>query len=257
MALALGDGTAGAPLSVVIPTLDAGAALPDTLGALASGRHLVREIIVADGGSCDDTIAAAQRGGAQVIAAPRGRGTQLATGAASAAGEWLLFLHADTRLGDGWERAVETFIAGAGDAARAGYFRYRLDDTAAAARVLEAAVAWRCRVLALPYGDQGLLDRAPALSRGRRLPASAADGGRRSRAPAGAGAARLSRCRGRDFGGTLSPRRLCAARAAQCRVPCALPCRRAAPRHSATLWLSACGSGVMSSSFCARRNSAG
>ncbi len=40
---------------------------------------------------------------------------------------------------------------------RAGYFDFALDDTASAARRLERIVAWRCRVLALPYGDQGLL----------------------------------------------------------------------------------------------------
>jgi hypothetical protein len=40
---------------------------------------------------------------------------------------------------------------------RAAYFRYALDDDAPAARRLERVVAWRCRRLGLPYGDQGLL----------------------------------------------------------------------------------------------------
>src|SRR5262249_27472459 len=39
----------------------------------------------------------------------------------------------------------------------AGYFRFTLDDPGAAAHRLERRVAWRCRVLGLPYGDQGLL----------------------------------------------------------------------------------------------------
>jgi rSAM/selenodomain-associated transferase 2 len=143
-------------LSVVIPTLEAGAWLPQALAALVPGHRLLREIIVADGGSGDGTCAVAARGGARVIAAPRGRGTQLAAGAAASAGAWLLFLHADTRLGPGWERAAGAFIAAPGSAARAAYFRYRLDDRGAAPRLLEAAVAWRCR-LGLPYGDQGLL----------------------------------------------------------------------------------------------------
>jgi hypothetical protein len=40
---------------------------------------------------------------------------------------------------------------------RAGYFRFTLDSVDPRARQLERWVAWRCRILALPYGDQGLL----------------------------------------------------------------------------------------------------
>lgn len=151
------------PLSVIIPTLDAAAALPPTLAALAEGREqgLIREILVADGGSHDATVALAERRGARAVAAPRGRGAQLAAGGAAAAGAWLLFLHADTRLAPGWAAAVAAFIGANGNAERAGYLRFRLDDASAAARRVEAVVAWRCRVLALPYGDQGLLIAAP------------------------------------------------------------------------------------------------
>jgi rSAM/selenodomain-associated transferase 2 len=154
---------AAPPLSIVIPTLDAAAALPATLGALAEGREhgLVREILIADGGSADTTAALAQKAGARVVAAPRGRGAQLAGGGAAAAGAWLLFLHADTRLAPGWAASVAAFIGAAGNAGRAGYLRFRLDDAGAAARRVEAVVAWRCRLLALPYGDQGLLIAAP------------------------------------------------------------------------------------------------
>src|SRR5215470_16696322 len=147
------------PLSIIIPALDAAASLPETLAALGEGRErgLVREVLVVDGGSRDGTTALARATGGRVIEAPRGRGNQLVCGAAAATGDWLLFLHADTRLGPGWAEAVGEFIAVAGNARRAGYLRYRLDDPAAAARRLEAFVAWRCRLLALPYGDQGLL----------------------------------------------------------------------------------------------------
>jgi rSAM/selenodomain-associated transferase 2 len=151
------------PLSIIIPTLDAAAALPAALAALAEGheRGLIREVLVADGGSQDATAALAEERGARVIAAPRGRGAQLAVGGAAAAGAWLLFLHADTRLGPGWAAAVAAFIGDAGNDRRAGYLRFRLDDAAPAARRVEAVVAWRCRRLALPYGDQGLLIAAP------------------------------------------------------------------------------------------------
>jgi rSAM/selenodomain-associated transferase 2 len=148
-------------LSVVIPTLDSFVSLGRTLDALAEDAGLARDIIVADGGSRDDTVALAARRGARVVAAAGGRGAQLAAGAAAAAQPWLLFLHADTRLAPGWTRAVKRFAANPENAARAAVFRFALDDEAPAARRLEAVVAWRCRALGLPYGDQGLLIARP------------------------------------------------------------------------------------------------
>jgi rSAM/selenodomain-associated transferase 2 len=139
-------------LAVVIPTLNAAATLPATLDSLGGGP---REVIVVDGGSDDGTAERAAERGCRVVSAPRGRGGQLAAGVAAAASPWLLLLHADTRLGAGWKAAVAAHIAAGPE--RAGYFRLRLDDSSPAARRLERAVAWRCRVLALPYGDQGLL----------------------------------------------------------------------------------------------------
>jgi rSAM/selenodomain-associated transferase 2 len=156
----------GVVLSIVIPTLDAAAHLPGCLEALEAGRRTARdlavvppdiELVVVDGGSTDDTVAIAGRVGARVIAAPCGRGAQLAAGARAANGDWLLFLHADTRLAQGWLAAVAGFVNNPANPARAAAFRFALDDAGRAARLIEAAVAWRCRALALPYGDQGLL----------------------------------------------------------------------------------------------------
>jgi rSAM/selenodomain-associated transferase 2 len=143
-------------ISAVIPTLNAAGTLPETLAALRRSA-IVREIIVADGGSSDDTVALARSVDARVVAAARGRGSQLAAGAAAAAGGWLLILHADCRPEPGWESAVDAFVTAPEAEGRAGYFDLALDDPAPAARRLEHIVAWRCRVLALPYGDQGLL----------------------------------------------------------------------------------------------------
>jgi rSAM/selenodomain-associated transferase 2 len=142
-------------LSVVVPTLNEAANIRGALAPLAS--DLVREAIVADGGSIDGTIALAEAAGARVVHAPRGRGSQLAAGALGASGGWMLFLHADCRLAPDWEEAVCAFIAAPDAAGRAGYFTLLLDDGAPPARRLERLVRWRCRVLALPYGDQGLL----------------------------------------------------------------------------------------------------
>lgn len=112
---------------------------------------------MADGGSADDTPSIAKAAGALVVNAPRGRGSQLRAGAGAATGDWLLFLHADCRLGTGWEEAVRAFVAAPEAAGRAGYFAFALDDPGPAARRLERIVRWRCSLLALPYGDQGLL----------------------------------------------------------------------------------------------------
>lgn len=143
-------------ISAVIPTLNAAGTLSATLDTLC-GSAMVREIIIADGRSSDETLACAGSAGARVVAAPRGRGVQLAAGAAAASGDWLLFLHADCRPEPGWESAVDAFLAAPEAESRAGYFDLALDDPAPVARRLERMVAWRCRVLALPYGDQGLL----------------------------------------------------------------------------------------------------
>ena len=151
-----GEGWDEGPLSVAIPTLNAAETLPETLGALHRSP-IVGEVIVADGGSVDATVSVAEAAGARVIIAQRGRGAQLALAAGAASGNWLLFLHADCRFEAGWETAVGAFLAAPGAAGRAGYFEFALDDPARAARRLERLVAWRCRALALPYGDQGLL----------------------------------------------------------------------------------------------------
>ena len=140
-------------LTVIIPALNAARSLPATLAGLGG----VPDIVVVDGGSGDDTAEIAARHGARVIAAPRGRGAQLAAGVAATQHAWLLLVHADTRFGGDWEAAVRNHIAAFPD--RAGYCRFALDCSDPRARRLERLVAWRCRVFALPYGDQGLLIR--------------------------------------------------------------------------------------------------
>jgi rSAM/selenodomain-associated transferase 2 len=85
-------------LSIIVPALDEGAQLAETLARLTLFRTRGAEVIVADGGSHDDTAKHALPLADRVITAPRGRGAQMNAGAAIASGDILLFLHADTRL---------------------------------------------------------------------------------------------------------------------------------------------------------------
>lgn len=144
-------------IDIVIPTLNAGSTLGRTLAAGPDHPDLRFSTTISDGGSEDETVAIARRAGASVVTAPAGRGGQLATGAAAGDAPWLLFFHADTRLDVGAGDVISRFVSSTDHADRAGYFRLRFDTAEPAARHVERLTAWRCRVLALPYGDQGLL----------------------------------------------------------------------------------------------------
>jgi rSAM/selenodomain-associated transferase 2 len=150
-------GHEGSMISVVIPVLNVQATLGTTLAALvpAAVDGLVKELILVDGGSSDATLEIAEDAGARVIHAEKGRGVQLAAGCAAARSPWLMVLHADTRLARDWAQPVLDHLDGPDDCA--GYFRFALDDRGWKPRLWEAGVALRCRILGLPYGDQGLL----------------------------------------------------------------------------------------------------
>ncbi len=155
-------------VSVIIPTLNAAPALGRTLAALvpAAVDGLVRELIIVDGGSGDATARIADEAGAELIVTEPCRGGQLAAGADLAKGQWLLFLHADTVLEPGFIEEIRTFCRRtAPDAPCAAVFRFALDDDRFAARLMEMGVAFRTRILGLPYGDQGLLISARAYHR--------------------------------------------------------------------------------------------
>ena len=146
-----------APLSIIIPTLNAAKDLPLCLESLMPGLEdgLIREVIIADGGSADATARIADATGAGIVTGAKGRGAQLAAGAKAARGEWLLFLHADTALSRDWTERVGEHLDKRPGMAAAFTLKYRSD--ARAARWLEARANRRARWLGLPYGDQGLL----------------------------------------------------------------------------------------------------
>jgi rSAM/selenodomain-associated transferase 2 len=139
-------------ISVVIPALGVGEALRPTLDSV---KGCVDDLVVSDGRSSDHTAAYAKQSGATVVVGERGRGQQLRRGAEIATGDWLLFLHADTVLEEGWIEEARQFMAKNGE--KSAVFSFALDDPNPWARMIEKGVALRCRLLALPYGDQGLL----------------------------------------------------------------------------------------------------
>ena len=115
-----------APISIIIPTLNAEEALTPCLEALMEGLEagLVRELIVVDADSQDATGAVAQAWGANVMTAAPSRGGQLRAGCEAAKGDWLLVLHADTCLATGWAEVARRHMK---ESDRAGYFRLRFD----------------------------------------------------------------------------------------------------------------------------------
>lgn len=144
-----------APLSIVIPTLNAAAELPGTLACLIEGldNGLVRELVVSDGGSTDATPRIANETGAALIVGEPGRGGQLGRGGEVANGDWLLFLHADTHLSEGWSGVVLDHIQ---SSKKAGYFRLKFRATGFLPTLFAKGANIRSR-MGLPFGDQALL----------------------------------------------------------------------------------------------------
>lgn len=148
-----------APISIVIPTLNAADRLPACLGSLSEGLQagLIRELVISDGGSSDGTLSIAQQAGARVVTGAPSRGAQIQRGVQAAGGDWLLVLHADTRLAEGWAEAALPALSTPG----AYHFRLAFDAVGVMPAVVAGWANLRARLFHLPYGDQGLLiDRA-------------------------------------------------------------------------------------------------
>ena len=143
-----------AALGIVIPALDEADTLPDLLRDL-SQLALRHEVLVVDGGSRDDTVHAARRGGARVMKSRTGRARQMNAGARLLRSPWLLILHADSRLDRNALRAVERHIRT--DRSDAACLRLAIAHPHTFYRLIEAGQRIRSRRAGLVYGDQGLL----------------------------------------------------------------------------------------------------
>ena len=142
-------------ISIIIPTINEANNLPLLLSDLSSIQK-EGEIIIVDCGSEDKTIDIANIYGAKVIISKeRNRGLQLDIGAKNSKGEWLIFLHADTRLTHDWFKKINSFLKGNKNIIY--YFEFKINHKKIIYRVLEILVNIRSKFFKQPYGDQGLI----------------------------------------------------------------------------------------------------
>jgi len=142
-------------ISIIIPTINEANNLPLLLSDL-SVIQKEGEIIIVDCGSEDKTIDVANIYGAKVYKSKeRNRGLQLDIGAKNSKGDWLIFLHADTRLSNEWFRKVNSVFKE--DKNYIYYFKFKINHKKMIYRVLEILVNIRSKIFKQPYGDQGLI----------------------------------------------------------------------------------------------------
>ena len=138
-------------LSFVIPVLNEEGCIGPLLALLQRDFPGAQRIVV-DGGSADGTVAAAMPGATQLLLGAAGRAVQMNLGARAASGDYLLFLHADSRpcfVAPQLERVFR-------EAPEWGFFPLRLDGSRAVFRLLEQAISVRSRYSGIGTGDQML-----------------------------------------------------------------------------------------------------
>ena len=156
-------------ISVVIPVFNEAAHIERCLSAIPVGVP-VCEVIVADGGSTDETVGLARAKGARVIHSEKGRGIQIAAAAQAAKGDVLLILHADSMLRAGAAEQIIRALSAAPDAA-GGCFGMAFEGGGIATRWIASLNNLRAMVTGIAFGDQAQFVRAEALRRIGGVPA--------------------------------------------------------------------------------------
>lgn len=157
-------------LSVIVPTLNEAERIAGLLQDLQSLRSLGHEILLADGGSRDDTVARAEPLVDRVVMSASGRARQMNAAAAVARGQILWFLHADSRVP---ANAAELISAACGSAERWGRFDVRLSGQAWPFRIIERLMNLRSCLSGIATGDQGIFVRREAFDAASGYPAIA------------------------------------------------------------------------------------
>ena len=147
-------------LSIIVPMLNEAAGIETTLRLLAPLRARGAEVIVADGGSTDASVALASALADAVVHAPRGRAVQMNAGAAAARGEVLLFLHADTLLPADADARVLQGLDGGQHAW--GRFDVEISGRSPMLPVIAAMMNLRSRLSGIATGDQAIFVRRAA-----------------------------------------------------------------------------------------------
>ncbi|MDZ4337917.1 MAG: TIGR04283 family arsenosugar biosynthesis glycosyltransferase [Pseudomonas sp.] len=140
-------------LSVVIPVRNEAQALPGLLDDLTDLRAIGAELILVDGGSSDGTCGLALGRVDQLLRTAPGRALQMNAGAAVACGEYLWFVHADTRVS---VESLESLQGALKERPLWGRFDVRLSGPGLAFRVIGAMINLRSRLSGIASGDQGI-----------------------------------------------------------------------------------------------------
>lgn len=147
-------------LRIAMPVLGEGAGLVQRLRDLAGLRAGGAELVVADGGSSDETWAVACRHADRVLLAPRGRGSQMNAGAAGSTADVLLFLHADTRLPADADQVIRAAVEAG---AAWGRFDVQIDSRRPLLRLVSRLINLRSRLSGIATGDQAIFVRRELL----------------------------------------------------------------------------------------------
>ncbi len=144
-------------LSIICPILNEETQLPLLIADINLWPYEI-DLQFIDGGSKDNSIVISQLAGANVSKFhPPNRGAQLHKGAIEADSDWLLFIHADSRLHKSWAKELFTIINTPSSKRNYWYFDFKVKEKGIIFRLLEIAVYLRCKLFQTPYGDQGLL----------------------------------------------------------------------------------------------------